>query len=350
MIGVIISVLDNPVFHDNTDEIFNGYITHLMNTLQGRLLTAMLDLCQLYAEKLTQKDDPVKWPDSAKNYFTNNLNRTGNAAKDLSILLGSRLLLFNYLDNTWVNEHFDEIFNTHDAQQYEYTFATAINSYYQPDPTVYKLLNARGFFEQALDRYPDNNGTLTQVMTYGIQEWQFLGVSPEDGKSIINCLIKRANPNHYKELIEGIFRVKYLSYPLIKILWKKMLDAAKASPDIKELSANMLWLAELSSKIDDETVALSLETIDNINKGSRDVYSFTRHIYQKADSNLEKAALIIQTLFEKGITQPYYDVDLKKFVRKLFENDMKERANEICKLVADMESFVLQDIYNQFNN
>lgn len=349
MIEIIISILNNPGFHDNTDKIFNGYITHVMNSLQGRLLTAMLDLCQLYAEKFMQQDDPVKWPEVARNYFSNNLNRTGNAAKDLSIVLGSRLLLFYYLDKNWVMELFDAIFNTQDAQQYEYTFATAINSYYNPDHAVYQLLSEHGFFEQALDRYPDSTGTLRQVMTYGIQEWQFWGIPPDGDKGIINGIIKRANPSHFKELIDVIFRVKYLSYPLIKILWRKMLDAAKANPGIKELSANMLWLAELSGKIDDETVALSLETIDNIDKGSKDVYSFTRHIYQHADSNLEKAAQIVQTLFEKGITQPYYDIEPKKFVRKLFESGRKDSANEICKLVADMQSFALQDIYNEFN-
>lgn len=350
IIALIISLLENPEFQDDTDEIRQGYINHSLNSLQGRLLGVLIEIGLSYARKYTQENDPVKWPAILKDYFTKNLNRTTNAEKDFSIILGSRLQVFKYFDSAWVTDHFNEIFNPANPQHYEYTLATAINGVYRIDKNLFKLLNEHHIFEIALDRYPDETGTLSQVMSFGLHEWQFGNISPDEGKGILFAVLQRANPHHFKELIEVTFKTKALSLPLIKILWQKMLTAAEGKPGFENVYPNMLWFAEVYKIFDEGIFQLASQTIEKIEAGNRDVYSFTRHIYEVGDANLEMASELIRRMLEKGITQPYFDRELQNFVTKLFKAGMKDRANEICVLVSDMGSFALKEIYSEYNS
>ena len=349
IIGLLISILKDKTYQDDSETIHSGYINHSLNSLSGRLHGTLIDICMLYEKKISKRDDAVKWPELAKHYFTKHLIRTGNAAKDYSIVLGSRLPLILYLDKAWVYDNFNSIFNQADQQQFEYTFASAISGIYRPDQGLYKLFKQHGLFDIALDRYTTANGTLPRIMVYGLLEWQVWAVSPEDDTGIISGILQRSQSEQFRELVETASRNKLLGFPLVKILWQKLLAAADGKEGFENVYPILLWLAEMSSALDEETCTLVNQTLAKIDDGSRDVYSFTRHIYKIADSNLSEAAKIISFMFEKGIAKPYFDQELRSFIRKLFEKYLKEKANEICIYVADSGSLVLKDIFDEFN-
>lgn len=349
ILRLVITLLENADYKDDSDNISRGYIDHSLNSLSGRLHMALLDVCNLFSRKFTTPKNKVKWPEQAKAYFTRHLNRTGNSDKDYSIILGSRLPLILYLDKDWVMQHIEQIFDPKNEQHFEYTFGSALSPLYQPDQSFYKLLKAGNYFELALDRYTESDGRLTRVMNYGLLEWQAWSVPINDPNAILNIVLEKKIPGQFMELIKVVDRNKFVSNDLVKSLWQKILDATGSEARFNDVCSYLLILGDHTNELDKDTCNLILSTIDKISAESQSSTILTRKIYKIADTNLPMAADIIIRLFEKDIAKPYFETELQGFTRKLFTNGLKEKANQLCILVSDGGSFALKDIYDEFN-
>jgi hypothetical protein len=350
ILQLLIALLENPDYQDKDDKIMmRGYIDHSMNSLGGRLHNGLLEICRMYAFKTVAKTETLKWPKLVKDYFTRHLDRTGNAAKDYSIILGSRLPLIIYLDKQWVYQHFDRIFNPKDEQQYEYTLGSAISGLYNANKDVYNLFKEKGTFKMILDRYTENDERLNRVMYYGLLEWQHWGVAVDDPASIISMVLQKKIPAQFADLIEVFEREPSTDYDLAKKLWRKMLDTIGTNPGFDSVLGYLLTLVKLTDTLGKENYDLVLETIHKISKESRSISVFARNIFALADTDLDKAAEIVQQIFEKNLAKPYYDAELNAFVRKLFTSGKKDKANAICIAISETGSFVLKDIYDEFN-
>ncbi|MBL7722497.1 MAG: hypothetical protein JNK27_00040 [Chitinophagaceae bacterium] len=344
---LVLSMIDTTEFQDHTDQTQSGYINHILNSTPGRLYGVLIDLVRIWSEKFTSKDQESKWPDAVKEHFTNRLNSTENRDKEFSIVLGMELPLLLHWDKKWVEANLDRILSEENPRYFDYRFQSVFSRRYQHSAVFYDFLKKHKIFDKALAYFTSDSPSLDAVILYGLLEWKFWKGEPVKDSIIAEILAKK-NPEQIKRLIRQAWEQKILSSDELIYLWERLLPLFDSVPDLKDHISILLWFFDRLPELTEKVFQISSFVISNTTNG-REVYSFLRHLYQIADSNIELAGKLVEQIYSQKLVTAAFHADLTEFVKKLYEKGFKEIANKIAVEVAEQGNLVLKELYNKNN-
>ena len=347
--SVLLFLLKDDEFKDDSDTINIDYETHILNSTQGKLHRVLLDVSTLWGKLATKPEDKIYWQDEVKNYFTIRLNRTTNGDKDFSIILGQRIQQLLFFDRGWVLSHIHEIFPTDNPQHLKYTVFSALSIHYKPTKNLYDFFRENNLFSLALDNIIFKNQALERIVYYGLLEWKFWHVDFEKG--LLKEIINRGNSEQIVTLIQVILKEKMTTPEEVKHIWKEIFALLNKKAELKGLYAMTLWLYELCPVLDEDVYHFIDTALNNIEQGGNAVYFLLKFLLNKATSgsNLRLSAIIVNKLFASNKIIPHFEFELKDFVKKLYDDNINEIANEICVNVSNSGSLILKNIYNDYN-
>ncbi len=347
LVTLVLSMINTPTFQDDSEETQSGYINHVLNSTPGRLYSVLVELVRIWAEQFTEKEQESKWPDAVKTHFTNHLDNTENTNKEFSIVLGMELQLLLYWDKKWVEDNLGRILNETDTRHFDYRFQSIFSREYQLSAYYYDFLKKHGIFHKALDYFKSDSPSLDAVIVYGLLEWKFWKGDPEKD-SIIAEIFLRKNPEQIKRLTHQAWEQKLLSPDELIYFWERTLPLFETVPELKDHISILLWFFDRMPELTDKIFQLSSQVISKTTNG-REVYSFLRHLYQIADSNIELAGKLVEQIYSQKLVTAAFHYDLTDFVKKLYDKGFKELANAIAVEVTEQGNLFLKDLYNQHN-
>jgi hypothetical protein len=322
-----------------------------LDSIQFKYLETLLEAAKCWSSNFSVEDDPIKWPEKIKNFFTEKLDRTDAADRDFSILLGMHLMQFYQFDQVWVNSNIDRIFNKTVPEHFRLTLSGSLSGFYLPSKPFYELFTRNNLFEKALDIFVTNkdNGEVSTIATYALIEWVQWNITATEKQSLLHSILNRSNTNQVKVLIEVSSRQYHLPYEKTIELWTCILDLYANHSDWRPIYIMSLWFIERLQKLDADSYTLIKRVIDNVPDGDMNLYGSLRYIYEHAVVNLETAADILIDMIGKVKQQPYFDGYLYNVVSKLYDSGLKEKADIICRLVSETGSLALKTLYNSKN-
>ena len=347
VIDLLLTLLHREDLQDKSDQIRDGYISHVLNSTPGRLYRALIAALRLWAELASNAGEKTKWAERVKEYFTNKLSSFANTDKEFSIILGMELPFLLYLDKQWVTDHLPEIFNEKDANHFDYRFQTAFSRNYTPSLELYEFFKINNLFTKAIDYFKKESGGLNTLIIYAIQEWRFWKGNPEKD-SLIAMIFEKRDSEQIKRLIDIAYKQKLDSEKVI-YLWKLLSPIFDSSPNLQDSYSFLIRLFELLYNLNIEVFDLATAVLEKTKAEGRDAYLFLKHLYKIGDTNIDLAGKLVLQVYEKRLVGQSYDSDLQSLVTKLYETGQKNLADSICIAVGETGSLGLKAIYNSHN-
>jgi hypothetical protein len=347
LISLILSMINMREFQDDTEETQSGYFNHVLNSTPGRLYGVLIELTRIWAEQFSGKDHETKWPNVVKEHFTNRIDSFENKDKEFSIILGMELPMLLHWDKQWVENNLDRILSEKDSRHFDYRFQSIFSRHYQHSAVFYDFLKKHKIFDRALAYFKDDSPSLDAVVLYGLLEWKFWKGDPEKD-SLIAEIFEKKDPEQIKRLIRQAWEQKILSPDELIYLWERLLPLFDSVPGLNDYISILLWFFDRLPELTEKIFQLSSLVISKTSNG-REVYSFLRHLYQIADSNIELAGKLVEQIYSQKLVTAAFHHDLNEFVKKLYEKGFKEIANKISIEVAEQGNLGLKELYNKYN-
>lgn len=347
MIELLISILENDHFQGEKDEMRNGYINYVLNSMHGKLYSALIAMCALWVKEFSNKSDTVKWPPRIKNHFTGRLTGTKTSDVDFSITLGLEMPRILFWDKQWVVENLAKIFDENNSAFLDYRLYSMFNNNnYLPSAPFYQFLKEHALFNLAIQHFTSESWALKVLLNYGLMEWRFWKGDPEKD-SIIATVFQLNQPHQIKELILVAWETKLLSCEQVLYLWERILALPAEPPGLRAFNL-VISLFDLMPAISQKVFDLATDTISQISDTSIS-YNFLRHLYLIADSNYELAGRLLIQVYERKLAGPFNEPELKGLVKKMYEIGLKTEADRVCILLGEQGSLKLKDVYNENN-
>jgi hypothetical protein len=346
MVALLLSIINNPIYQDS-EKIKSDYINHVLNSTPGRFYLSVIELTKMYADKFSIKDEEAKWPTVVKQHFTQLVD--SHEAKDynFSIILGMEMQFLLYLDKTWVEKHVNKIFDDQNTEHFKYRLHSTLNRASPLSEYFYRFFKKHNLFTKALKYLKHESLALRTVMAYALLEWKVWRVDLEND-SILSVVLEKKDPEQIRQLVRVVFERKLLSKEELNYLWERLMPIFDSTPALLDYYPILLWIFGCLPEIEYKSFCLASKVIAKINNG-REVYSFLRHLYEIADSNIELAGKLVQQVYVAKLVTPFYEVKLKSLVDKLYKSGYKEIADDICIQLAEQGSLELKELYNKNN-
>lgn len=346
MISLVLAMINNTVFQ-NSDDINSDYINHVLNSTPGRLYLALIELTKLWANVFSDKNEQVRWPTAVKEHFTQLVGSHEVKDSDFSIILGMEMQLLLYLDQAWVEKYLGEIFDEQNTRHFDFRLHTTLYRASQLSEAFYKFFKKHNLFQKALKYIRNESAALSTVIGYALLEWKVWEGNPEND-SILAEVLQQKDPEQIKQLVRVVFERRILSQEELIYLWERLMPIFESTTALADYYPILLWFFERLPKIEKKSFDLASEVIAKAKNG-REVYSFLRHLYKIADSNIEFAGKLVQQVYDAKLVTPFYEQELKVLVQKLYSSEFKQMADNICIQLAEQGSLELKELYNQNN-
>lgn len=346
MVALLLAMINNSIFQD-TEDIKSEYVNHVLNSTPGRLYLALIELAKLWADVFSVKNEQGRWPTAVKEHFTQLVGSHAAKDNDFSIILGMEMQLLLYLDQSWVEEHLEAIFDEQNARHFEYRLHTTLYTASHLSDAFYKFFKKNNLFNKSLEYLKHDSAALSTVMGYALLEWKFLRGDPEQG-SILAEVLQHKDPEQIKQLVRVVFERRLLSQEELTYLWERLMPIFESTPALADYYPILLWFFKRLPRIEKKSFDLASEVIAKTKNG-REIYSFLRHLYQIADSNIELAGKLVQEVYDAKLVTPFYEQELKVLVQKLYNSGFKDMADNICIQLAEQGSLELKELYNENN-
>jgi hypothetical protein len=347
----IIELLGNNDFKDCDDKIQHDYVTHILNSTQGRLHMGLIEITNLWTRKYVKPEDKIKWPMNVKNYFTNRLNRETQCDKDFSFVLGFYFPNFIFFDKDWVIQNLNKVFPKENTIHFEYTLSCCLSSYSRKYKDVFEILKEASIVKSGMAIYNHDCGPLGSIMSYALMEYVLWGVELSSTKSTLGQIIEEKKLSHIEKLIEIVWKAKYIVNENLCELWDKLLEIVSTEPEKYKIALkNLSWFIDCLTELKDEYTQKLLYSVKAFDMNDRDGYSLLLGIYKLVDTNLRNAGILILETFKAANITPFHDRQMYILVEKLFEEGINDIANEICLYVGEKGQLTLKDLYNKYNS
>lgn len=346
-IDFTLQLITRPELQDSQEDLRNGFLHHLWNSIPGRLYGSLMSALKLYSDFAKKSGEKQLWPDNVKAFFTENLESTAPSDKEFSMMLGSELPLLLYLDSEWVALHFPSIFSTDNPAHYNYRLHTAFSQSYYPSETLYKFFKKHQLFDAALDHLKEDSGAIDTVMIYALHEWVHWKADP-DNNSILAGILQRKDAGHIRRLVDVAFQRK-LEPAKATALLQRLLPIFENTSGLHHSYSQLVWLIELLPELNDETVVITAKIIEKMGSSGRDAYSLLRHIYKIAGSRTKQAGQLVLMIYQKGLVNAYAERELQLLTEQIYADGEKELGDAICEAVAETGSLGLKEIYKKNN-
>ena len=315
------------------------YVTFALNSTEGKILDAMLNY-SLRKYRVVKKE----WDEDIKNYFTKKITEKKHI--EVFTIIGQYLPQFYTLDKGWVESNFDLIFplgnlNILKASISGLLFNPVVYS------NFYSLFKEKGIYKFLLDSWEQNNDSLNESLLRHIclgyaERWEEL-----ENDSLIKELLKK------DDVLEEVVRffwiisknIKQDYITRIKKLWKYIFDDNKDSPIVGKL---MQWL-NIFNELDDDLFNLCVSSAKFVH--TYDVHYIIEYLVKYIDSDVKKVGKILSELVGNvNMISDYKKEDVVKIVEKLYSENEKQLADEICNKYFEKQRLLfLREIYNRNN-
>jgi hypothetical protein len=348
MVDVLLDLLEMDARLERTEAIQSGYINHVLNSTRGRIFGALIEVVKLWSKIAVDANESSKWPKKVRDYFTSNLSVFTDANIEFSITLGMELPLLIHLDKEWVAEHMDRILDETNLQHFDYRFSSLFSKHYRPTRGLYEFYKGFDLFERALSYFVNDAGPLDTVMEFALFEWRFWQPTPKE-KTIVFRVIEGRNPWQITAIVKAILQGHLFSDDDVVFVWDHLIPIFESIPDLANSYSTLLSFFNLFSVLDDKLYRLTRDTINKVKKGSVEVYSMLRHLFQIADTNIGLAGDLVVLIYHQKLVHRRDTNELEVFVDKLYNTGLIELADSICIAVGETGSLALKELYNKHN-
>ncbi|RZJ92494.1 MAG: hypothetical protein EOO20_01625 [Chryseobacterium sp.] len=343
----IVPDLEPNVFKDPGRD----YIMHLLNSTQGKVLTALVDYSLKKARNLEDSTSGEIWDIDAKKAFESSFDK---AIIDGYILSGMYLSQFMYLDANWLKQTISKTPLLED--QYWKPFMGGIG-YGKPVSLEYYPLmypNYKRAVETASVDLNYHQGILRHFLAFYF--WDY-----EDAfeKTLLYSLLKDPTPKLLQELGSLLMQqrksIKAEPEPRASKLIEKiysiwrLINYHLAKIDPKELNdlRNLTYLLDYIEVLDDNNVKLVL---DNMSLLGNEVSNY--HLMNSvAKWTKNSPPPLVAEIANKIKLQNFYEKEpITNLVEFLYENEQLDVANQIVNKLS-MEGYdFLKPMYQKYNN
>jgi hypothetical protein len=344
---IVLLLISKESILDDSEEIQNGFMNHILNCAPGILYGALIEIINIWHNKSFGSGENEKWPNSIEEIFTQKLMSSNLKDKEYSIILGLHLPLIFYIDKEWVIRNINVILDQKNSKHYNFRIHSLFANYYLPSKDLYCFFKDQNIFNKALDHFTEDNGSLNNIMYYGLLEWKFWGIDPEN-EGIIYEIFQKNISVHYRKLVEVIVQKGFLSREDILYIWNKIAKQHDLLPDKSMVYSVLINLFSLINALDEEVFALLNQLIKQLPDESN-AYDILRKLYSIFETNIELSGKLVSLLFERKLVSAFNDHDLMAIVENCYNDGLKVLGDEICINVTETGYLGLKEIYNQHN-
>ena len=319
-----------------------------LNHTKGIIYASFVEL----SLRVKRMDADANWDSEIKAVFEQELNKESIVPLFFNSL-GRYLDNLLFIDKDWYEANFYKIF----PLDKEEAWSASFNSYFFYSSHVYqnrfKRFSDDGHFKKLFDN-PElvtsnaQNRICQHILIAYLDKQINLGFDEEP----FSTLLAIESEDSYENIIR-FFWNNNVSKPNIEKLRLLWLHIYKTKDKIKDpelanyfLSGCTKWMQHFKD-LDDELFEAIKEGVINLTE--RDSYFFFEYLNKIIDNNLEKSGELLVAAFRKDAT---YDLSrglIADMVEKLYQNDFKEYADEICLLYIKHNQLFLRDLYKKYN-
>jgi len=333
---ILLKLTKHNVFYSiNTED----YVTFALNTTEGKILDAMLNY-SLRNYRVVKKE----WDKDIKDYFNKKISEKRYV--EVFIILGQYLPQFYTLDKEWTGSNFDLIFPLDNKDILKASISGLFfNSIVYSN--FYSLFKEKGIYKFLLDSWEENsdgtNESLLRHICLGYAEkWEEI----QDNSLIKDLLDKNGALEEIVRffwIISNNIKQEYLAR--VKGLWEYIYEKNKNSNITGKL---MQWL-RIFNKLDDDLFKFCIGGAKFVN--IHDVHYIVEYLTKYLDSDIEKTGKILLEIVDNvKILSDYRKEDVIRIVEKLYSENKKQLANDICNKYFEKQNLLfLREIYNKNN-
>jgi hypothetical protein len=329
-------------------------ITNVINSVRYDVFSAIMNYALRYA-RIYAKEQKARWQEKIRDYFEVGLDKAKEPSLYYSTSMGRYLANLMYLDRDWVWGNIDRIFPKENESHWRATFRGYL-SMEKVYKEIYLLLKEHGHYKKAIETNLEDeygNKYVAQHICIG-----YLGGDEilSDSESLISKLLEKDDAEVIGDIIDFIDMSNKSNEKKhrekIKPLWKKMYELLQAKKDAPEY-ANIIrrlcsWLDEIDT-IDDETIEWVKFSIDHI-KEYWDSYDITKYLSLHVRKTPGAVGDLYVYMLGRGYYPDFAREDIQRIVEVLYEKQLKERADEICRLYQARGHEFLKEIYMKNNH
>jgi hypothetical protein len=334
----------------------NDAITHTLNSVHGRLYTAMVNLSLRDVRVKNAKDH--EWTQSLSDYFNDKIIVNPSSHPYIWIILGQYLKNFIYLDEEWTIKVINRFSNS-SKEQSKY-FEWFMSGYLFYSHTIYKDIYDRiknsGNYLNAIKSNINNESEflvpLINHISIGYYEnWEQI----TDSTSLISELVANENPDQINELINFFWNSRNLEKEklnkIIIPLWGLIFQTFR-SINNKSIFANPIknsinWLS-LIEVIDDDIFKYA--KFSAIHQGDQLQTSFAiKYLAFQSEKTPVKCGIILLEILNTDVFPSYKEENIIQIIENIYKADKFELGNQLCIKYAMQGMLFLREVYNNFN-
>ncbi|EPY6469963.1 hypothetical protein ACWO4B_000569 [Clostridium sporogenes] len=347
---ILIKIVENV---REEDKVCSDYGTSALNTIKGTSYIALVKY-SLKVAKFKFLNEEIKWENDVKGLFTKNLDKEKETSLNYSAVLGMYLSQLMYLDEQWVVQNIDRIFD----KKLEKYWQAAMESYLGYSRFylyIYILMKEYNHYEKALRTNFNDKGINERL----IQHICIGYLNGEDSLGNKTTLISKLLDKSEIESLEYIVRFILTTRDedintniklRIKELWRKLIFVLENNWEYGEAQKLLFKLCQWINFIDilDEDVVMWVKKYIKNCRFNYETHWIIKVLLKHAIKELNKVADIYLAMIENEI-YPEYENEIRMLVTMFYNNGLKKQADEICNSYLSKGMKFLQDIYYKFN-
>lgn len=357
---IIFLILNNLKAEDENEKEIGDYVTHALNTANGKGIIALIYLALRIArfnDKKGEKKD-IKWAPGFKEKYDQLLDKM---IIEAFTFLGQYLPQLFWLDKGWAIEKIDFLSNNKKEKFWE-AFMSGYLGCGKVYDEIYKLMKPHykhgigyDFKEQHDQEY------LIQHICIGyLRGNEKIG----DNEGLFRNLIAIWNPEQIKEILgffwmqrgclnnktEGNEKIRKNVIEFWKLLYEKYKDEKSLNKGDRQILSKAAKLAVFLPRIDSENfnwLKLSAPYVHE-DYDSPFFIEYLNEIKDKGDS-LESPKQIGELFLKmlENFTPDYDKEHIRSIVEFLYQHNSKDNADKICNIFGSRGDDFLRDIYEK---
>ncbi len=345
--GTAIQILELEQFK-NLDHIEKDFMNYHLNTMDGKLFSAVINFSRLWSQKLEEGIEQ-RLPPSVAAYLERNLSRTSEKDKAYSLGLGYDFAFILYAHKAWCEKNFGAIFPDASPLHKDYALSSLFSPYTSIYKNVVQYLKDTGLNDYVVKRYLADTGELGKICKYALVDYFDMSHNPlEDPKSLIAELIAHQEPTQYKKLVAVCCQLGSVPQERLLILWKALAEVALKDPGkYAEVLNELVRLINMVYQMEDEAFELLESSVPHLTNASS-TYFLVKDLLDKPYDQLKKPGELLLKIWRQSGIHVFVSDELKQFVERLYKEGNIDIADEICHFVAATGDLSLKSVYDNF--
>lgn len=349
----ILMIIVNKTKSDLNDKPKN-IVFDVLNSVKGKIFSAMINY-SLRQMRLLPLPKERKWDQTIKNDFSMRLDQKNEPTLEFIFILAQYLPNLCYLDNKWVKDNINLIFDKNDDNRWVGAFTGYL--YYSNEfrENIYLLLKSEGHYDKAIETDFSDRRITWRLVQHICSFYLIDKEKLDDENSLIYALVEKGSSEKLSDVVNFISRkrknITDETRTKIKPLWKKIFDKASENENNGEyqqiLSDLSKWLS-LVEVIDRDSFEWLKHSAKYIDK-SFNFYIFIKCLLIHVKNSPAEVGELYLVILENDIYPNYKIEDIQRLIENLYIMDQIDIANRICYLHERKGIYFLEEIYKKFN-